>query len=278
MTPALLVLLASDLLGPFQTEFERVARENESTPMEVQVGTEAPPGRDVAWVAPLNGTELELVLHTARIPGDLRRVLRFAEEDAPRERARAAAFTLASMVREREEALVAAGVLIRKTLTLTRPEDRWYFAAAGVGAIDLTGAAPGGGLAVFFGREWGGAFRVGLGADFEVHAAPASLLLQPTLFGEFGFSVPLDRWRPAIRVGGGVMPSVFLREGATVTAWLPILRVAVEARYLIGEHHGLSLTAGAHLAPQTVALQAAQPLGAVGPAWPRIEAGYFVEW
>ena len=114
------------------------------------LGLSAPPGRTVAWVTPqAGGLEIEVVLHTARIPGDLRRVLRFTAEDAARDRAKAAAFTLAAMVRERDADLKALETPRPEVVTLPAPpaQTPWLLEASAVLGFNVPNVHAGGGRA-----------------------------------------------------------------------------------------------------------------------------------
>lgn len=278
MTSTLLVLLASDLVAPFPAEFRAVVVDAcAGTTLELATGEQAPPGRNVAWVTPAGPNELELVLHTSRIAGDLRRVLRFAATDAPRERARAAAFTLASMIRERDADLNPARP--PDAPTPARAVEAWVVSASLAGVVGLPGGQPGAALSLDGRRALLPWLHAGLGAQLLAAATPGTALVQPSVWAEAGLAVDADRWRPAMLLGAGVLASSFVRNGATLTRAQPFLRVAVEARYLLDDANGLRAGVSAHLTPDSIALfDGATPLGVAGPAWLQVEVGYTRRW
>ncbi|MFO0598811.1 MAG: hypothetical protein U0228_26125 [Myxococcaceae bacterium] len=281
MNGALLVLLASELLSPFHGEF-RDAAATVFAPgeVEISVGDTAPPGRDVAWVSG-SGDQVELVLHTSRIPGDLRRVLRFSPADKARDRARAAALSLSTMMREREVALQQAAQLPPPTETSTTPPPAWFAHASLVGSLDAMAAAAGAGLTVQGGHRWLDVLEVELGAHLNLSSAPASFLAQPALWVDVGLGPRLaaSAWRVTLHVGGGAMLNALSHNGASVALWQPFLRVVSALEFQLGATHGLRVGLGAHLAPQSIVLTTPDSsLGAIGPAWVRLEAGYFIGW
>lgn len=277
MTSTLLVLLASDLLAPFPAEFRAVVVDAcAGTTLELATGEQAPPGRNVAWVTPAGPNELELVLHTSRIAGDLRRVLRFTATDAPRERARATAFTLASMIRERDADLNPARP---PEPPLPPAAEAWVLGASLAGTVGLPGGHPGVALAVDGRRAVLPWLHAGLGAQLLTAATPGTALVQPSLWAQAGLVVEAGRWRPAMLLGGGVLASSFIRNGAALTSWQPFLRVAVEARYQLDDANGLRAGVSAHLTPDSVALfDGSTVLGVAGPAWVQVEVGYVRRW
>lgn len=281
MTTTLLVLLVGEMLTPFQGDF-RQALPNafpEGLP-EVAVGQTAPPGRTVAWVTVLSGgLEIEVVLHTARIPGDLRRVLRFTPDDAPRDRARAAAFTLAAMVRERDadlRALEPTVVSLPAAPLLTPPP--WILDASVLAGFDVPGLHPGAGLGLRLRREVLPWLQVGAGVEVGLFATPSTLLIQPGLWVELAIALTRGRFSSAAVVGGGVAAPILRREGADLTTWMPLLRLAVEGRLAVGEHHGLRFALSGHFVPSSLRIQVGgDSVGSVGFAWVRPEIGYFGE-
>ena len=278
MTTTLLVLLVGELLTPFQADFSAALPQAfpEGMP-EVGLGPTAPPGRTVAWVTvQAEGLEVDVVLHTARIPGDLRRLLRFTTQDAPKDRAKAVAFTLAAMVREREADLKALEPPERQ------PEQPapapWLLDVSLHGGFDLPGLHPGGGLGVRLRRELLAAVQLGVGVEVGVFAAPATTLIQPALFVEV--AVPLTRGAFAIAavVGAGVAAPILNRDKVSLTTWLPLLRVAAEGRLALGPHHGFRFALSGHFVPRSLSVYVGESLlGVVGPAWIRPEIGYFAE-
>ncbi|MFZ5444857.1 MAG: hypothetical protein ACOZQL_33010 [Myxococcota bacterium] len=278
MTSTLLVLLASDLLAPFPAEFRAVVVDAcAGTTLEVAVGEQAPPGRNVAWVTPTGPHELELVLHTSRIAGDLRRVLRFAPTDAPRERARAAAFTLASMIRERDADLNPLQPPTPAAPAASAPV--WLLDASLGAGLGLPGASPGLSLSVDGRRALLPWLLAGVGAQLLVASTPGTTLVQPSLWGEAGLVVEAGAWRPAMLLGGGVLASSFVRNGMSLTAVQPFLRVGVEAGFRLDDKNGVRGALRAHLAPDSVALfDGSAALGVAGPAWVQVEVGYTRSW
>lgn len=276
MTATLLVLLVGELLAPFDAAFrEAVPQAFPDNPPEVGVGPAAPPGRNVAWVSlQAEGQQVELVLHTARVTGDLRRVLRFTSEDAPKDRARAAAFTLAAMVKERDAELRAL-----EPPPLKLSERPWRLSLSGLAGMDLANVAFGGGGALHLRREALPWLTFGAGAELTAFQAPATQLLTPALWLELGVAaVQRDRFTLSAVAGAGAAALVLSREAKDLTTWLPVLRLAVEGEYLLGDHHGLRFAVSVHTVGSQLAVQVGDtPTGSVGPAWIRPEIGYFVE-
>lgn len=282
MTTALLVLLVGDLLTPFQGDFRAALPQAfpEGVP-EVGVGLTAPAGRTVAWVTvQAGGLEVEVVLHTARIPGDLRRVLRFTEQSAMSDRARAAAFTLAAMIREREadlKALQPPGALPPPPPS-GAPSTPWRLEASVHGGLDVPHLNAGAGLGLRVHRAVASWLELGAGVEVGVFSAPATTLVQPAFLVEA--SVPLLRGRFSLSAfaGGGVAAPVLLRDELNLTTWLPLLRVGAEGRLRLGAHHGLRFALAGHFVSRTLAVQVGMAeVGSVGPAWVRPEIGYFGE-
>lgn len=292
MNTALLVLLVGELTAPFRVELERAlpAAFPAATP-EVVIGAQAPPGRTVAWVT-LSGRDAELVLHTARIPGDLRRVLRFSERDSLKERAKTVAFTLAAMVDEREAALRAlapspatdAGVpepppheIAADAGVVAPPAETWRLAAAGFATLDLPGAAPGGGASVsahYFFRDW---LAAGLGADFAgVSGARSTRALFPSIWVEALARPGSTRARPLFALGAGLSVLLVSRASQELTAPRPLFRalLGVDVK-LTGPHH-VSGGVALHLTPGAVSVGSggSGSTTEVGPAWLRFELGY----
>lgn len=280
MTTTLLVLLVGELLAPFQADFRQAlpAAFPEGTP-EVGLGQRAPPGRTVAWVTVQgDGLEVEVVLHTARIPGDLRRVLRFTPEDAPKDRARAAAFTLAAMVRERDADLQALEPPALTAPVVPPPATPWLLDASLLAGFDLPGVHPGAGVGVGLRREVLPWLQLGAGVEVGLFATPATLLVQPSLFAEVAFALTRGRFSSDAVVGGGVAAPVLSRGGAEITTWFPLLRLALEGRLAVGAHHGLRFALSGHFVPSGLDIRVGQQaVGSVGPAWVRPEVGYFGE-
>ena len=281
VTTTLLVLLVGELLTPFQGDFRAALPPAfpEGVP-EVGLGTSAPAGRTVAWITVLGaGLEVEVVLHTARIPGDLRRVLRFTNDDAPRDRAKAAAFTLAAMVRERDADLKALEPPRAQLDAPAPPTTPWLLDASVLVGFDLPGIHAGAGPGVRLRRELTSWLQLGAGVEVGFFSTPATLLIQPALFAEL--AVPLTRGTLSTSavLGAGVAAPILSREGLSVTTWLPLLRVAAEGRFALGPHHGFRLAISGHFVTGRLEVRVGnKPIDQpVGPAWLRPEIGYFAE-
>lgn len=280
MTTTLLVLLVGEMLTPFQGDFRDALPHAfpEGLP-EVGLGLTAPPGRTVAWVTVQpGGLEVEVVLHTARIPGDLRRVLRFTAQDAPKDRARAAAFTLSAMVRERDADLKA---LEPPSATASAPPGSptpWLLEASLLAGFNVPGVNPGAGLGVRLRREVVSWLQLGVGVEVGLFATPATTLIQPAFYGELAVPLTRGRFSTAAALGGGVAAPILSRDGLNFTTWLPLLRLAAEGRLLVGAHHGVRFAVSGHFVPSSLRVQVGdETTGTVGPAWLRPEVGYFGE-
>ncbi len=284
MTTTLLVLLVGELLTPFQADFRGALPHAfpDGVP-EVALGISAPPGRTVAWVTVrAGGIEVEVVLHTTRIPGDLRRVLRFGAADAPRDKATAAAFALAAMVREREADLQslegAAAPCAASEPVVPPPAHPWLLDASVLAGLDFPGLNFGGGLSARLRRETASWLQLGVGVEVGFFSTPATTLIQPALFVEAAVRLTGGRLSTAAVLAGGVTAPVLVRDGLALTTWLPLLRVGAEGRLLVGEHHGLRFGLFAHLVPSALTVWVGNAeRGTVGPAWVRPELGYFAE-
>lgn len=283
MTTTLLVLLVGELLTPFQQDFSAALplAFPEGVP-EVGLGPAAPAGRTVAWVTVLSGgLEVEVVLHTARIPGDLRRLLRFTTHDAPKDRAKAVAFTLAAMVRERQADLAALEPPKPQApapAVATSPRV-WLLDASLLGGFDVPGLWAGGGLAVHLRHDLFPLLQLGVGAEVGLFAAPSSTLIQPAFFVELALALAHQgAFAAAVVVGGGVAAPILNREGLSLTTWLPLLRVAAEGRLALGPHHGFRFALTGHFVPTSLSVYVGEVLqGAIGPVWVRPEIGYFAQ-
>jgi hypothetical protein len=277
VTATLLVLLVGEMLTPFHGDFRDALPHAfpEGVP-EVGLGLAAPPGRTVAWVTvQAGGLEVEVVLHTARIPGDLRRVLRFTAEDAVRDRAKAAAFTLAAMVRERNSDLKALEPS-PDVVTPGQPTP-WLLAASLLGGVDVRGNG-GAGLGLGLRHELSRWLQLGAGVEVGLFATPSTTLVQPALFLELAVPLTRGRFSLAAALGGGVAAPILSRNGLNLTTWLPLLRVAAEGRLRLGAHHGLRFVVSAHFVSSSLTVRVGESeLGQVGPVWIRPELGYFGE-
>jgi len=283
VTTTLLVLLVGEFLTPFQADFREALPHAfpEGVP-EVGLGLSAPPGRTVAWVTvQAGGLEIEVVLHTARIPGDLRRVLRFTAEDAARDRAKAAAFTLAAMVRERDSDLKALEppkpqVVAGPTLPpLATP---WVLDGSLLVGFNAPGVNAGGGARLALRRELAPWLQLGVGVELGVHGTTLAALVQPALYFEGALQVLRGPFSLSAVVGGGVAAPVLIRGELNFTTWLGLVRVGVEGRLLLGAHHGFRFALSTHLLTRSLSVRVGEMnAGAVGPAWIRPEVGYFGE-
>lgn len=279
----LLVLLVGELLTPFHADLrDALPRAFPEGAPEVALGPAAPPGRTVAWVSvQAGGLEVEVVLHTARVPGDLRRVLRFTAADAPKDRARATAFTLAAMVREREADLQAleprlAGEPVPVPEAPSKTE--WLLDASLLVGFNVPHVNAGAGGRLGLRRALAQWLQLGFGFEVGGFGLSGATLLQPGLFAEA--AVPLLRAPFSLSgvVGGGVAAPIVIRGQRDLTTWLPLLRLAVEGRVPLGAHHGLRFALSAHLVPSSLSVRVGEMVTAeVGPAWLRPELGYFVE-
>jgi hypothetical protein len=272
------------MLTPFQADFRSSLPHAfpEGIP-EVGIGISAPPGRTVAWVTvQAGGLEVEVVLHTARIPGDLRRVLRFTADDAPKDRARAAAFTLAAMVRERDADIKAleppGGPALPPVASVAGPAPTpWIIDASLLAGLDvrLNGGA---GMGARLRREVMPWLQLGAGVEVGLFSTPVTLLVQPALFVEAAVPLTRGRFSTAAVVGGGVAAPILSRDGVNITTWLPLLRLALEGRLALGAHHGFRFAVSGHVVPSTLDVQVGpETMGKVGPVWIRPEIGYFGE-
>lgn len=279
MNTTLLVLLVGEMLSPFPAELKQaLPRAFPGAVPEIGIGPSAPPGRNVAWLSlSPDGQQLDIVLHTARVPGDLRRTLRFGSDDSMTDRARAAAFTLAAMVRQRDEDLRALQPQAPPPLEAGPPR-RWTFDLSGFFALDVPAANAGGGGSVRLRRELSPLLSLGALVDVGATTAPSSALVVPSLAAELALGTRGEHLGGAFVVGGGVSAPVLIRDGVALTTWLPLVRVALEGRLWLGPQHGLRAAVAGHFVPFRLAVQAGdQVLGLVGPAWIRPEIGYFVE-
>lgn len=277
MHTTLLILLVGELTAPLRgplVEAMPVAFPD-FTP-EVALGLEAPAGKNVAWVRVVgDGTEVEITLHTALMQGELRRVVSFNAADALRDRARAVAFTLAAMVRERDASLPPR---VTTPAPSSPVERQWVFETSIPAGFDVPGFHGGAGLAAHLRRDVTGWLELGAGVETSLFATPGTLLVQPALFADAAFVVLRGKLLGSLLLGGGVAAMVLSRDGANVTTWLPLLRLGVEGRLPLGSHHGLRFALSTHLVSSTVTVNVGgSALGTIGAVWVRPELGYFVE-
>ncbi len=303
---AILVLLVGELSAPLKPALERalpVAFVDQ--PTEVALGTQAPPGRTVAWVT-VKPDEVELLLHTARVPGDLRRVLRFSPADAEAERARTIAFGLALLVKERALAMdqtapdagqptADAG----EPTPVVAPLADWSASVRGVLSVDPIAGAPGGGATLsahrVVARPGPLALDVGLGVGLSGdgllrNAAP----LIPAAWASARLAVGAQRLVPRLELGVGAQWLVISRDGALVSVTTqPLFRAALELEvHLVGPHRVVvgasthATTSSVEVPPPTNGNPNGNPNGGNGngnvttrgPLWVRAELGYVVAW
>lgn len=277
MNTALLILLVGEMTSPFHGPLvEALPVAFPDGAPEVAFGLEAPAGKNVAWVRVQgDGLEVEITLHTALVQGELRRVVTFNAADAVRDRARAVAFTLAAMVRERD-----ASLRPREPVSAAPTEEprRWVLDASIPAGFDLPGFHGGAGLASHLRREALPWLELGVGAETALFATPGTLLVQPALFVDAGIVALRKPLVLSVLIGAGATALVLNRNGASVTTWLPVLRLGAEGRWPFGSHHGLRFALSTHLVPSTVTVEVGGArLGTIGAVWVRPELGYFVE-
>ncbi|MGV3619365.1 MAG: hypothetical protein ACO1OB_01035 [Archangium sp.] len=286
---ALLVLLVGELSAPLRPHLERAlpAAFPDQTP-EVRLGTDAPAGRTVAWVTVRNG-EVELVLHTARVPGDLRRTLKFAPSDSRDERAKTIAFGLALLVKEREAALATtapapAAAPVEKEVG----PHLWSFGASGVFVGDTGSGAVGGGVSVDGHRVLvrPAIFTVDLGLSLDFTAqtevrntslsAPAAWVDARLAFGDL---------RVVPRLGVGAGATLLLTSRGSLTPQ-PLFRTALELDVKLVGPHRITGGIATHFTTSGISVTSGNGNGngngnanntsLLGPVWVRGELGYSV--
>ena len=69
-----------------------------------------------------------------------------------------------------------------------------------------------------------------------------------------------------------------MRDEVNITTWLPVLRVGLEGRLRLGDHHGFRFAVSGCFASSLLEVRvgAGQP-HEIGPAWLQPEFGYFGE-
>ncbi len=271
----LLILLVGEMAGPFSGELSRVLPEAFEHPLpEVVIGEIAPAGRSVAWVTlSSDSNDIELLLHTARVPGDLRRVLHFQATDSLAQRASAVAFALSNMALQREADLNA--LLPAPQPAAEAAEAPWSFVASPLAVLDVPGVSPGGGVAVRLERAVARWLRVGATLEAAVVSAAASTLFAPAALFELTVHWPKQGLSPMLSLGGGAMAWVLNHHSERFVSWLPVARVAVGARWLVWGRHSVQALVAAHLSTTMLRVSVAgAPAGTVGPATARLECGY----
>lgn len=275
MSAPLLILLVGELTAPLQPHLEAAlpGAFRDGVP-EVGRGAEAPAGRTVAWVTQAMADEVVLTLHTARVPGDLRRELRFMPTDGLPERARTLAFSLAVMVQEREAALAPREVTPAEVPAPEPPH--WAFSVRGLALIGVPSGAPGGGGLLEGQRLLPGGLGLGVGAELSASSSRGVELVQPALWAQVSLRLGQRAVVPRLALGAGAMASIITRGGGTQTVWQPLFRAAADFTWRFWGHHGLCAGFSSHLATASI------PVGgggnvAVGPMWVRLELGYVVD-
>jgi hypothetical protein len=237
----------------------------------VALGVEAPPGRTVAWVTAQERDVVVLTLHTARIPGDLRRELRFEASDALPDRAQALVFALAQLAREREAALAALGPEPAR-------ERAWEVEARGLASLAIGEGALGGGGNIVAHRLLPFGLSAGLGVELNGSSARGTGVTQGGAWAEANLRFTGLPVAPRLTLGVGAMLNVLSRAASTETMWLPLFRAAVDATWRFFEGHGLTLGLSTHFSTRTLPLGGGMGMGAssssLGPLWLRVELGY----
>ncbi len=274
----LLILLVGELAGPCSGELQRAlpAAFPQGVP-EVSIGETAPPGRSVAWVTlSADGAEAELLLHTARVPGDLRRVLRFSTTDALAQRATAVAFAVANMAHQRDEDLAALNPpAVAQPVTPALEPTAWAFVAAPLVALDVPSGAWGGGLALRFERKLVSWLSVGIALEVALVQPTQAQLLAPAGLLDLIAQVPDRTVTPVFTLGGGVTAWRLSHRAEQVTTWLPVARVGVGARVWLAHAHALQVLGAFALTPTTLQVNVGgNAVGTVGPGTARLEVGY----
>jgi hypothetical protein len=274
----LLILLVGEMSAPFSAPLERALPNafGQDVP-EVRFGLKAPAGRSVAWVTLSNdGREVELLLHTARIPGDLRRVLRFEVSDGDQQRATTVAFALANMAQQREADLAAVlGAPLRDEQPGVGAPLPWAFIASALVALDLPGASWGGGLALRVERHLLTWLCVALGGEVSLFATPASRLLAPAAMVELLAHGPQQRLSPVVSIGIGASAWVVNHGAEQALAWVLLGRVAGGIRAHLIDGHAVQVLGAVSVSPTSVRLQVAErSAGTVGPVTARLEFAY----
>ncbi|MBL8909673.1 MAG: hypothetical protein JNM17_03110 [Archangium sp.] len=279
----LLILLVGDLTAPLKPHLEAAVPAAFAAPRpEVAVGSEAPAGRTVAWVTATGPDDVVLTLHTARIPGDLRRELHFSASDKPATRAKSIAFALAVLAKEREDALAP--------LPPEQPpppgvvERVWEIEARGVGSLSIGEGALGGGGQILAHRLFPFGLSAGVGFELNGSGAKNTSLTQGSGWVEVNLRFGGPLIVPRLTLGAGAMINVLSREKETTTVWLPLFRIAVDATWRFFEGHGLTLGLSSHLTTATLPIGTTNMgmgmgmgggnTGALGPLWVRAELGY----
>jgi hypothetical protein len=286
----LLILLVGELTSPLQPHLAAALPAAFTAPLpELSIGSDAPPGRTVAWVTMTGADDVVLTLHTARIPGDLRRELRFAKSDQLPARARAIAFSLSVLVKEREAALAAlppeptpAPPNAPAPVTPPPPpEPVWELEARGVGTLSLGEGAPGGGGQLVAHRLLPFGLSTGLGVELSGSGAKSTELTQGALWAEVNLRFAALTIVPRLTLGVGAMVNVLSQAKTMSTVWLPVFRVGADATWRFLGGHGVTLGLSSHFTTTGLTIGRTNSgngngnqEGTLGPVWMRAELGY----
>ncbi len=283
----LLILLIGEMATPFSLELERALPSAfpDGVP-EVQLGENAPPGRSVAWVTLSNhGDDVELLLHTARIPGDLRRLLHFGPKDTTAQRATAVAFAVANLVRQREADLAAlVGSAPPPHVEVDAGVDsqgppaeplEWSAAVAPYGALNVGVPSWGAGVEVELSRSLTPWLALGLHVDATFLGAPRAQVWAPSAALEASLSPDGPAIAPVAVFGLGGAGFVFRRGDEQYVSFVGMARLAGGVRFELTRKSQLRFLAAAQATPATFALSVRnESAGVIGPITVRLEIGY----
>jgi hypothetical protein len=273
----LLILLVGELTAPYKPGL--VASLPTVFPgevPEVALGTQAPPGRNVAWVRQPSKDEVELTLHTAYVSGDLRRTLHFSAADPTNERARTIAFTLSVMAEERKADLAKFAVDSAAPPAPVVEPPSWSLSVRGLGVVGIAGPQLGGGALVEGHRLLPWRLSVGLGVEVA-GSAGRTALTQPAAWAAVSLRLGEGVLEPRLSLGGGAVASVSSKGNVTQTLWSPLFRAAVDFTWRFAGRHGLVFGLATHLSSVVPLIMGANG-GDVGPMWARLELGYAGEF
>jgi hypothetical protein len=288
----LFILLVGELTSPLKPHLEAALPAAFVAPLpEVSTGPDAPAGRNVAFVTATTPNEVVLTLHTARIPGDLRRELRFTKTDAPAARAKTIAFSLAVLAKEREAALAALPPENPPppppVVAPPPPEPAWELEARGLGTLSIGEGAVGGGGQLLAHRLLPFGLSTGLGVELTSSGAKDTQLAQGGAWAEVNLRFIGPLIVPRLSLGVGAMVNVLTRANTMQSLWLPLFRIAVDATWRFFQGHGVTLGLSSHFT--TAGLPVGNPSmgmgmgmgngnqqngGTLGPLWMRVELGY----
>ncbi|MFT3711921.1 MAG: hypothetical protein QM817_30135 [Archangium sp.] len=287
----LLVLLVGELTSPLKPHVEAALPAAFVAPLpEVSTGSDAPPGRNVVWVTMTSPDEVVLTLHTARIPGDLRRELRFNKSDSPAARGKTIAFALSVLAKEREADLAALPPEPGPPppVAPAPPAEKvWEIEARGVGTLSVGEGALGGGGQVLAHRLLPFGLSTGLGVELNASGAKETQLTQGGAWAEVNLRFVGPIIVPRLSLGVGAMVNVLVgKQNVMSTVWLPLFRIAVDATWRFFEGHGITLGLASHLTTaglpvgttngtgMGMGMGNTKNMGTLGPLWMRVELGY----